>query len=60
MLGRVTKARRSIWNGAISFGMVIIPVKLYNATDSKDISFVNLHSSCNVRYHHLRRRLLLG
>ena len=42
-------ARRSIWNGAISFGMVVIPVKLYPATDSKDISFVNLHSTCNNR-----------
>ncbi len=42
-------ARRSIWNGAISFGMVVIPVKMYPSTDSKDISFVNLHSTCNTR-----------
>jgi len=42
-------ARRSIWNGAISFGMVVIPVKLYPATDSKDINFVNLHSTCENR-----------
>ena len=42
-------ARRSIWNGAISFGMVVIPVKMYPATDSKDINFVNLHSTCQNR-----------
>ena len=42
-------ARRSIWNGAISFGMVVIPVKLYTATESKDIAFVTLHNSCNTR-----------
>lgn len=42
-------ARRSIWNGAISFGMVVIPVKLYTATDSQDINFVNLHSTCKTR-----------
>jgi DNA end-binding protein Ku len=42
-------ARRSIWNGAISFGMVVIPVKLYTATDSNDINFVNLHSTCHTR-----------
>ncbi len=42
-------ARRSIWNGAISFGMVVIPVKLYTATDSLDFSFVNLHSTCKTR-----------
>ncbi len=34
---------RSIWNGVISFGMVSIPVKLYTATQSKDISFHLLH-----------------
>lgn len=42
-------ARRAIWKGAISFGMVVIPVKLYPATDSKDISFVTLHSACKSR-----------
>jgi DNA end-binding protein Ku len=30
---------RPIWKGAISFGMVTIPVKLYTATESKDIRF---------------------
>lgn len=33
---------RAIWRGAISFGMVSIPVKLYTATESKDISFRQL------------------
>ena len=33
---------RAIWRGAISFGMVSIPVKLYSATDSKDVSFRQL------------------
>ena len=28
---------RSIWKGAITFGMVTIPVKLYSATESKDV-----------------------
>lgn len=34
---------RSIWKGAISFGMVTIPVKLYTATESKDVRFRLLH-----------------
>ena len=42
-------ARRSIWNGAISFGMVVIPVKLYPATSDNNIHFVSLHSTCNTR-----------
>ena len=33
---------RAIWRGAISFGMVSIPVKLYTATESKDIAFRQL------------------
>ena len=35
---------RAIWRGAISFGMVSIPVKLFTATDSKDIAFRQLAS----------------
>jgi DNA end-binding protein Ku len=30
---------RSIWKGAITFGMVTIPVKLYSATESRDVRF---------------------
>ncbi len=28
---------RAIWKGAIAFGMVTIPVKLYTATEQKDV-----------------------
>ncbi|MFD7872927.1 Ku protein [Streptomyces sp. NPDC059766] len=34
---------RSIWNGAISFGLVSIPIKLVNATESHSISFRQFH-----------------
>ncbi|MEU6891557.1 Ku protein [Streptomyces sp. NPDC046557] len=34
---------RSIWNGAISFGLVSIPIKLVNATESHAISFRQIH-----------------
>jgi DNA end-binding protein Ku len=34
---------RAIWKGAISFGMVSIPVKLYTATEQKDVRFRLLH-----------------
>jgi DNA end-binding protein Ku len=34
---------RSIWAGAISFGMVVIPVKLYAATEQRDVSFRQVH-----------------
>ena len=45
---------RSIWNGVISFGMVSIPVKLYTATEDKDISFNLLHKECGTRLKQLR------
>lgn len=34
---------RSIWAGAISFGMVVIPVKLFAATEQRDVSFRQVH-----------------
>jgi len=34
---------RSMWKGAISFGLVMIPVKLYAATEQKDITFRQVH-----------------
>ena len=40
---------RAIWRGAISFGLVAIPIKLYAATQSRDIPFVMLHGSCHSR-----------
>jgi DNA end-binding protein Ku len=35
-----------MWRGAIQFGLVTIPVKLYLATESKGIGFNMLHASC--------------
>jgi DNA end-binding protein Ku len=37
---------RALWSGAIAFGLVNIPVRLYAATESKDLSFTTLHASC--------------
>jgi DNA end-binding protein Ku len=34
---------RSMWKGAISFGLVMIPIKLYAATEQKDITFRQVH-----------------
>ena len=47
-------AARPIWNGAISFGMVVIPVKLFTATESKDISFHLIHEECGGRIKQVR------
>jgi DNA end-binding protein Ku len=34
---------RSTWSGSISFGMVIVPVKLYTATETHDVAFKQVH-----------------
>ncbi|MGH3630955.1 MAG: Ku protein, partial [Sciscionella sp.] len=47
--GDFNMAARAIWSGIITFGMVSIPVKLYTATENKDISFNQLHRECKSR-----------
>lgn len=37
---------RATWSGAISFGLVTIPVKLFGATRSEDVSFRLIHADC--------------
>lgn len=38
---------RSMWNGSLSFGLVNIPVKMYSATQGKDLRFNQLHTLCH-------------
>jgi DNA end-binding protein Ku len=40
---------RAIWKGAVSFGMVSIPIKLYTATEEKDVAFHLLHKKDGAR-----------
>ena len=45
---------RPIWNGAISFGLVNIPIGVYSATHSERISFNFLHKKDLGRIHNVR------
>lgn len=36
----------TMWKGSISFGLVNIPVKMFSATEDKDIRFRHLHKDC--------------
>jgi DNA end-binding protein Ku len=40
---------RSIWTGAISFGLVTVPVKLYSAVNRKTVRFHQLNAKTGVR-----------
>ncbi|HET7486443.1 MAG TPA: Ku protein [Acidimicrobiales bacterium] len=45
---------RSIWGGAISFGLVNVPVKLYTAVRKKDVRFHQLHGTDGARINQKR------
>jgi DNA end-binding protein Ku len=40
---------RSIWSGAISFGLVNVPIKLYSAVSKKTVRFHQLHGPTGTR-----------
>lgn len=44
-----SRVPRAIWSGAISFGLVNVPVKLYSAASSKDVRFNQLHDADGAR-----------
>lgn len=45
----------TIWKGAISFGLVNIPIKMYAATEDKDISMRMIHKECGTPISYSRR-----
>ncbi len=45
---------RSIWKGAITFGLITIPVGLYTAVEEKDFRFNQLHGKDNGRIKYKR------
>jgi len=45
---------RSIWKGVISFGLVSIPVKLYSATEERDVAFHQVRRSDGSRIRYRR------
>jgi DNA end-binding protein Ku len=38
---------RAMWKGSLSFGLVNIPVRLFTATEKKDLKFRYLHAPCH-------------
>ncbi|TFC25080.1 Ku protein [Cryobacterium sp. TMT1-3] len=46
---------RSIWTGAITFGLVNVPVKVYSATEDHDVSLHQVHDTDGGRIRYQRR-----
>jgi DNA end-binding protein Ku len=51
---------RSIWKGAITFGLVNVPVKLYAATEDHDLSLHQVHDADGGRIRYQRRCEICG
>jgi DNA end-binding protein Ku len=51
---------KTIWKGAISFGLVTIPVKLYTATEEKTLKFNQLHGADGGRIKYKRVCMIDG
>jgi DNA end-binding protein Ku len=51
---------RSIWKGAVAFGLVNVPVKVYAATEDHDISLHQVHAKDGGRIRYQRRCEVCG
>jgi DNA end-binding protein Ku len=45
----------TVWKGAISFGLVHVPVKMFSATEDKDISMRYIHKPCITPLSYVRK-----
>jgi DNA end-binding protein Ku len=45
---------RSIWKGSVAFGLVNVPVKVYAATEEKDVRFHQVHAEDGGRIRYKR------
>ncbi|TJY70070.1 Ku protein [Arthrobacter sp. CAU 1506] len=51
---------RAIWKGAVAFGLVNVPVKLYSATEDHDVSLHQVHDKDGGRIRYQRRCEVCG
>lgn len=45
----------TVWKGAISFGLVHVPVKMFSATEEKDIHMRYIHKACATPLSYVRK-----
>jgi DNA end-binding protein Ku len=49
------RSMRAIWKGAISFGLVNVPIRLYSATEDHDVDLHQVHDEDGGRIRYERR-----
>ena len=52
--GCVLVGMRAVWKGAVTFGLVNVPVKLYSATEDHDVSLHQVHAADGGRIRYQR------
>jgi DNA end-binding protein Ku len=55
-----TVAMRAMWSGAVSFGLVSVPIKVYSATTNHDIRFHQVHATDGGRIKYKRTCSIAG
>lgn len=45
---------RALWSGVIQFGLIVLPVKLFSATDEQQVRLREIHAADNGRVQHRR------
>jgi DNA end-binding protein Ku len=50
----MVKPMKSIWNGAITFGLITIPVRMFSTVEEKSLRFNQLHAADNGRIRYKR------
>ncbi len=56
----LTGAMRAIWKGALTFGLVNVPVKVYSATEDHDVSLHQVHNKDGGRIRYQRKCEVCG
>ena len=51
---------RAIWKGALTFGLVNVPVKVYSATEDHDVSLHQVHNTDGGRIRYQRKCEICG
>ncbi|TYO97917.1 Ku protein [Desulfallas thermosapovorans] len=54
LFAREGERMRALWKGAITFGLIYVPVKMYAATEKKDVKFNYLHAPCHTPLRYVR------
>ncbi|OEJ21648.1 hypothetical protein AS594_39725 [Streptomyces agglomeratus] len=50
----IRSSMRTVWKGSIVFGMVVLPARLFSATEEHRSRFKEIHSADNGKIHHKR------